>query len=693
APLQSIDYDYNIRGWMTEINKNQMAATDLGGKLFSYKIKYTSRDGIENPDTAQFSGKNVVPKYNGNIAEVDWRAVESIGANPSTTPKRYGYAYDKINRLTAGFYQNPQKPNSKENTESLAYDLNGNITSLYRTSVLEYGNTTPTMIDNLQYIYASGNISNRLTNINDHAQNATGYEGGGQTIGYDVNGNMISMPDKGISMIKYNHLNLPHHLEYSRDGIEMVKLDTKYRADGTKLRKVNTTTISGINGYTTSVKTIDYLDGFQYQNITNSGGGGGGSSSFSASNLESSRAMETQAFSLVDIGGLEPIGMIKNSDLQFFPTAEGFYDYQKDQYIYQYKDHLGNTRVSFGRNSAGALEIVDANDYYPFGMNHLKSGNSFFGSSSYKNYKYNGKELQESGMYDYGARFYMADIGRWGVVDELAEKSRRFTPYNYAVNNPIMFIDPDGREAQCCGKYWNSVWTGFKQEAKNIVVGSIQLAARPGKVIGTTIGTAINDAKAGKYSSAVDKITNLTHMGTTDMVKNVFKAAKGDGKALGTLGAQGLAVAVAEGTGRIAGAAKGARVVETESSTSSLNGSQLSRSQMNSLIGGGGAERAAQYSSQWESASLSETIQKIAPESQGVTTTTGKTIYNNSETGLQVVYDNAGNYFRIEDTNLSGRRVYLDLDGNVPNNKTVNGKQLGRSQGEYNQVTHFNNID
>ena len=123
APLQSIDYDYNIRGWMTEINKNQMAATDLGGKLFSYKIKYTSREGIENPDTAQFSGKNVVPKYNGNITEVDWRAVESIGANPSTTPKRYGYAYDKINRLTAGFYQNPQNPNSKENTESLAYDL------------------------------------------------------------------------------------------------------------------------------------------------------------------------------------------------------------------------------------------------------------------------------------------------------------------------------------------------------------------------------------------------------------------------------------------------------------------------------------------------------------------------------------------------------------------------------------------
>ena len=128
-------------------------------------------------------------------------------------------------------------------------------------------------------------------------------------------------------------------------------------------------------------------------------------------------------------------------------------------------------------------------------------------------------------------------------------------------------------------------------------------------------------------------------------------------------------------------------LIGTSTSTSALTQISYQIPVMN------GATRAMQYSSQWENASLTETINRFAPNAKPVETSKGKVIYSNNKTGISVVYDKNGNYFRIEDTTKPRGRNYLDINGNDMNNEIVNGKQRGRNRADYQKVTHFNNTD
>jgi RHS repeat-associated protein len=130
------------------------------------------------------------------------------------------------------------------------------------------------------------------------------------------------------------------------------------------------------------------------------------------------------------------ISYIQNDEGRNYLAGDSVnYDYE-----YDLKEYLGNVRASYISNS-GVLSYVQENDYYPFG---LPSHQWVSGSES--RYLYNGKEKQPDvfNMYDYGARFYDPVIARWTSVDPLAEKMRRYSPYNYGFDNPMRFTDPDG---------------------------------------------------------------------------------------------------------------------------------------------------------------------------------------------------------------------------------------------------------
>jgi len=122
------------------------------------------------------------------------------------------------------------------------------------------------------------------------------------------------------------------------------------------------------------------------------------------------------------------------------------------QLEYTLKDHLGNARITFADvNVNGSInaanEILQEETYYPFGLQQSGLNTSIAGVEN--KYQYNGKEFNDDlgiNMSDYGARWYMADLGRWGVNDPLAEKYLDMSAYNYVANNPLKYIDPDGMD-------------------------------------------------------------------------------------------------------------------------------------------------------------------------------------------------------------------------------------------------------
>ncbi|TGN21939.1 RHS repeat domain-containing protein [Empedobacter tilapiae] len=414
-PLQDIDYKYNIRGWMTDINNVDASLSDAT-KLFAFKISYDQlKYGPRRAETA-------TSLYNGNISQTFWKS------SSDNTLRSYDYSYDGVNQLTdAIFYKGIGIFSKNYYNENIAYDNNGNITTLQRNGDTENG-STPIVIDNLRYNYISN--SNKLSYVTDLSVHPSGFSSTktGVLYEYDGSGNLKKDNSKDIVDIKYNHLNLATEVLWLNGST----ITFVYDATGKKIRKE----VSKVNqGTNKTITKTDYLEGFQY----------------------------------------------KNGSLQFFPTAEGYVNVivkdntEKLSYVYNYKDHLGNTRVSYAWDeNENKLKTIAENHYYPYGLQHsgyeggkiigdLEDGEisypkaaalpgidigvarmDYSGNESYA-YHYNGNEFQSDlgiNWYDMNLRMYDPALARWMVQDPVVHYTK--SPYNSFDNNPVYFADPSG---------------------------------------------------------------------------------------------------------------------------------------------------------------------------------------------------------------------------------------------------------
>lgn len=415
-PLQKVDYSYNTQGWLTYINQGAMSGSSTlticssGGGGVSTGPKTSSSNGgdveksvsADASDLFQLDLRYDNPMYplgishqrkDGSISQMTWKV-------KGRKAEGYAFNYDYTGRLMSASHRQITSsgfPLSIGNfSSSYTYDQRGNIATLARNGLIQNASCWDRkQIDNLAYSYYPN--TNRLKSITDTGNGNGGFEQNGVSntdYAYDANGNMTADPYKGM-YIGYNFLNLPNRIQLSDGGV----INIVYDGDGNKLSQTHT--VSG------NSEIRDYIGEIEYLN-----------NSLDAINHAQGRVSYTSA---------HPNGM----------------------YQYRLTDHLGNTRIVFADlNQDGTInhttEILQEHHYYPFGLEW--NGPWGANGSGIDRYQYNGKELiEEVRLNDYGARWYDPAIARWSVIDPMAEDYRPHSPYNYVLNNPLIFVDPDGR--------------------------------------------------------------------------------------------------------------------------------------------------------------------------------------------------------------------------------------------------------
>ncbi len=271
--------------------------------------------------------------------------------------------------------------------------------------------------------------------------------------------------------------------------------------------------------------------------------------------------------------------------------------YKKEQNIqYDLTVYLGNVGLSY-TNNEGDIEIVEENNYYPFGLKHKGYNNvtSPNGNSVAQKFKYNGKELEEAldyDMYEYGARHYDPALGRFVILDRLSEDYSFQSPYAYAANNPVIYIDKNGdgpilgiigafagaiveAGSQVAGAY--ATGSSFSEAVSNIDYADVGIAALEYGVAGLTngaslaVGAVVSDVAKAAIDIKSDGVVNIVGAGKSPLKAGVeLIVGKVAGDVLGGVSKK-ISDNVSDATGKVVNKVSGKLDEVFESSSSSLS--------------------------------------------------------------------------------------------------------------------------
>ena len=425
---------------------------------------------------------------------------------------------------------------------------------------------------------------------------------------------------------------------------------------------------------------------------------------------------------------------------QLRPDEAGLPAYTGEARVFfEFADHLGSANTVVDKRTG---ELVEKRTYTAYGSIESDHRQDRWGQFR-EDYGFTTKEEDvEVGLTYFGKRFYNPRLGRWLNADPLAVHSpgeADLNLYAYVSGRVFSSVDPLGLQAQAAVAGGAVACPECALVVPAVVAGKVandKLKERYGTSdthAAQTLFKAEVTVTVAAGASSLYRMVRPVEAGEADAARRALEYQRNIAReheaamrmALVALASTAVqSVSTPDGKSPSSGAKpetpakdKAKEIQRSEGAPSPDPGdpnngkkpgskAKLTPNQTRAVVAlvasglaaksiRGGAARSAAYSDGWTPASLRTALDRFAPGAAGVRSTDGvKTFYQSAGSSVRVAADNEGGYFRIEDTSIAGKRRFLNMSGANPSNRiNENGSQSGRTQGEYNQATHFKNTD